>query len=282
MAKMYNQGEFMKKAKVSEKKRRRTIILSIAFVILILTVLHITIAPKIYLSIKYQVSPFEVKIEKYIPSKFEHEFELFDGATYAYFTTEKWDCYLNGRKFNTEFARFHFVDDYQLEDLFNWCTEYLQENVDENISGIDIGSDIIYRSPDNYRGTTKYYNTLSYSDCKVWSKDDASEIISALNKRDNHITVFLKVDNIDEYKGDEINTYATQKVSGVFKGNENHKKLVNEYTKMINTSFNTDNVELNLVLYSGDSEFARSTQPNIGAESSYSISIKANMPELVI
>lgn len=149
-----------KKSLTNNKKRKAAKIIIILLLFLIsYTIFHINIAPKLYLSKKYDTVYSSIQIEKYHPSKlisdfsFKNIFDIDSSPSSNYFCTEKWDCIIDNREFKTEYYMFHFVDDYQLEDIFNWGTEFLQEHVDKNIVGLDIGDGTIYKSPDLYKGS---------------------------------------------------------------------------------------------------------------------------------
>jgi hypothetical protein len=139
-----------KKSLTNNKKRKAAKIIIILLLFLIsYTIFHINIAPKLYLSKKYDTVYSSIQIEKYHPSKlisdfsFKNIFDIDSSPSSNYFCTEKWDCIIDNREFKTEYYMFHFVDDYQLEDIFNWGTEFLQEHVDKNIVGLDIGDGYI-------------------------------------------------------------------------------------------------------------------------------------------
>ena len=94
---------------------------------------------------------------------------------------------------------FHFVDDYQLEDIFNWGTEFLQEHVDKNIVGLDIGDGTIYKSPDLYKGSLTSTIKSNSQKRNLWTKDNIEDLFSAIYQEEKCITIYYKVDDICEY-----------------------------------------------------------------------------------
>ena len=51
----------------------------------------------------------------------------------------------NGKKFFVKKYKGKYYDDYQLEDIEKWCTDWLKNNVDERFTGVDLDTyDIIW------------------------------------------------------------------------------------------------------------------------------------------
>lgn len=80
-----------------------------------------------------------------------------------------------------------------------WCTEYLQDNVDSNISGIELYSDMIFHDNtyDMFSKRSRYYTvrsskSLSYSDNKLWKQEDISEFLNYQFDNYKHLGVFIK------------------------------------------------------------------------------------------
>ena len=67
----------------------------------------------------------------------------------------------NGRKFFVNRNDGKFYDDYQLEDIENWCTEWLQKNIDENIVGIELIIDNYFNYIANCDKSNNYVLTKS-------------------------------------------------------------------------------------------------------------------------
>ena len=88
----------------------------------------------------------------------------------------------NGRKFFVNRNDGKFYDDYQLEDIENWCTEWLQKNIDENIVGIEL---II----DNY---FNYIANCDKSNNYVLTKSDTKEFLDnySYGKYNYYQTIF--------------------------------------------------------------------------------------------
>lgn len=122
--------------KTKSKKRR---IKNIIWVIILLTLANLFAYPvvgaqaKIYLSLKYKEPPSKFELVDHNQSHFTRE-------EYKVFLTKtKWvdfsfEYKYNDRLFFVNRDKGRFYDDYQLEDVENWCTEWLQDNVDENIN----------------------------------------------------------------------------------------------------------------------------------------------------
>lgn len=130
----------------NNKKRKSIKIIFLSIILLTLANLFaypvVAAQAKIYLSLKYKESPTKFELvdhnQSYVRSE---EYEVF-------FMKPKWvdfsfEYKYNDRLFFVNRDKGRFYDDYQLEDIENWCTEWLKENVDERIIGIDLDSDHI-------------------------------------------------------------------------------------------------------------------------------------------
>ena len=160
----------------NNKKGKSIKIIFLAIILLTLANLFaypvVAAQAKIYLSLKYKESPTKFELvdhnQSYVRSE---EYEVF-------FMKPKWvdfsfEYKYNDRLFFVNRDKGRFYDDYQLEDIENWCTEWLKENVDERIIGIDLDSDHIrkYQKEVNnrklYKNITKdflYYYFSGYLD----------------------------------------------------------------------------------------------------------------------
>ena len=124
---------------------------------------------KEYIAYKYGVTQSEItEVEEY-KAHIETEFVLLEKFN-IWVVPAKWVFNVDGKNFNVEYFQKHYVDDFQLEDLEIWCTEYLQDNVDSNISGIELYSDMIFHDNtyDMFSKRSRYYTvrsskSLSYS-----------------------------------------------------------------------------------------------------------------------
>ena len=161
--------------KTKSKNRR---IKNIIWVIILLTLANLFAYPvvgaqvKIYLSLKYKELPSKFELVDHNQSHFtREEYEVF-------FTKTKWvdfsfEYKYNDRLFFVNRDKGRFYDDYQLEDIENWCTKWLQDNVDERFVGIDLNSEHIreYQRKFNYKKLNKsvtkdflYYYFSGYLD----------------------------------------------------------------------------------------------------------------------
>lgn len=138
---------------------------------------------KEYIAYKYGVTQSEItEVEEY-KAHIETEFVLLEKFN-IWVVPAKWVFNVDGKNFNVEYFQKHYVDDFQLEDLEIWCTEYLQDNVDSNISGIELYSDMIFHDNtyDIFSKRSRYYTvrsskSLSYSDNKLWKQEDIGEFL---------------------------------------------------------------------------------------------------------
>ena len=156
---------------------------------------------KTHLSQKYGIDKNEIKVLEYIPQHLDTDFGFFglDATNTMNYVNRKWRCEYKNREFIVEYYNLKYMDDYQLEDIFNWCTEYLQENYDEEIVGVEVYSDIIYHSP-----TYDFDYELPWGSNKVFNKNDAKDLLNILSNiksiiHQKSITVFYETEDLYKY-----------------------------------------------------------------------------------
>ncbi|MBQ7741236.1 MAG: hypothetical protein IJT65_08405 [Eubacterium sp.] len=181
-----------------------------------------------YLAKKYNWEISDIKEIEYKKGYFD--VSLFPLDFYINKYNPKWIYEYKGRTFNVEYTNGAFADNYQLDDIFKWCTEFLQENVDKDIIGVEISSEIIYHTSEY-----PYEYILPWNQNKVFSKKDAKNIlcIQKKNVSPKRLELFYKVDNINTYgKESKLFPYrlnGNEKYDD-FCVNKNHLLTKNEYT----------------------------------------------------
>ena len=244
-------------------KKKRIIITISVLVLIILSFVGMLTAnsyieksgPQKYLAKKYNIKQSEIQIVSYNNNHLEINFDLDSSDVFRYINRQ-WICEYNGRTFNVEYYLFHFMDDYQLEELFNWCTEYLQQNVDKDIVGVEIYSDIIYHS-NNY----DFDYLLPWDDKKIFSKNDAKEFLDVQLKHHYGIEIYYPIENFEEYSSDDStkepnannNEFESQiKNNKLLDNKKYHIKLITKpYFERVDYRFYPTNMRCNaLVKYS--------------------------------
>ena len=138
--------------KTMSKKKKIVIFIIIFSTLLVCTVFLLNIASYSfvkaravnYLCDKYDADKDEFELVDYLHSGFHEEP---DG---------EWVDFINWHDFSFEFKyknksffvnRYNgkFYDDYQIYDIEKWCTEWLQENVDENIVFVGLDSETLIK-----------------------------------------------------------------------------------------------------------------------------------------
>lgn len=168
-----------------KKTKKIGIVFLIALLLyVIMTILFVSVFPRIYLANKYDTKMSDYKVYDYLPGNFHYDID--------YWTVVWHDSYLvyeakdDGRIFNVKFMNFRYYDAYQMKEVSEWITEELQNNVDENIDMVNIHDTAVYGIYDEEKD--KYKNV-------VWTKDNVGEII-----RTGKIgAVFIKIDDIQQY-----------------------------------------------------------------------------------
>lgn len=164
------------------------IILILGVVIVYLYCLNL---PKTYIAEKYNVSKSEIHAICVVSKIHKEKKYHFDEDTYNYDIPTQWTYRLNGRTFHIEYYNKYYVDDYQLDDLWKWTVEFLQKNIDSNISGIKLYESDIFMSPKIERGMNDehtYYN-------KVWKQEDVDVFLQTMQA----INIYYKTDDIFNY-----------------------------------------------------------------------------------
>ncbi len=139
-----------------------------------------------YLCKKYNAGPEEFELVDYKRAK------IYWDDPYIFFLTPKWTDFsfefkYNNRNFFVNRENGEFYDDYQLEDIEKWCTEWLQENVDERITGFRLyATDIIC-----------YQNITNKENGYVIHENDAKEFLNNYAKNDdaNYVRYFYLFDD---------------------------------------------------------------------------------------
>ena len=165
-------------------------------------------AAKRWLSNKYDWSMSDIKIIDYQKDYFSSDIGFFflDAPNTVTYHNKQWICQYNERQFNLEKYGNTYADDYQLEDIFNWCTDFLKQNVNKNISGVEISGDIFFNGytyvislPDlRFNKTYKNDYKLLWDSNKVFTESDSELIINTLSEKDK-LAIFYTVDNLSEY-----------------------------------------------------------------------------------
>lgn len=168
-----------------KKAKKIGIVFLIALLLyIIMTILFVSVFPRIYLANKYDTKMSDYKVYDYCPGNFHYDID--------YWTIVWHDSYLvyeakdDGRIFNVKFMNFRYYDAYQMKEVSEWITEELQNNVDENIDMVNIHDTAVYGIYNEEKN--KYKNV-------VWTKDNVGEII----KTGRIGAVFIKIDDIQQY-----------------------------------------------------------------------------------
>lgn len=200
-----------------KKAKKIGIVFLIALILYIfITMLFVSIFPRIYLANKYDTKMSDYKVYDYCPGNFHYDIDYWAVVWHdSYLVYESKD---DGRIFNIKFMNFRYYDAYQMKEVSEWITEELQNNVDENIDMVNINDTAVYGIYNEEKD--KYKNV-------VWTKNNVGEII-----RTGRIgAVFIKIDDIQQYL---LNNSA--KITYYNSGNTNSN--FDEYISDIRNKFN--------------------------------------------
>ena len=143
-----------------------------------------------YLCDKYDAEKDEFELVDYKHSRLviEDYQEIFDVLQWCDFSFE---FKYKDKSFFVNRYKGKFYDDYQIDDIEIWCTEWLQENVDENIVGVSFDSMSIADCLRRTNMTNKH----------VFTKNDAEIFIMNCYSKKGHPTYISY--HLDDFKYDE-------------------------------------------------------------------------------
>lgn len=127
-------------------KEKSKIMFSTVIVIGIIVILYMIVLqlPKSYISEKYSIERAEIKsiyfIPPYVYDNSGHSSNIFDFEK----VNPRWKYKYKNECFYVDYIDGKYYDDFQLTQLYNWSVEYLRENIDNNITGIELYCEDIY------------------------------------------------------------------------------------------------------------------------------------------
>ena len=120
-----------------------------------------------YLCDKYDADKDEFELVDYLHSGFHSKY-VGEWVDFFHWNDFSFEFKYKDKNFFVNRYKGKFYDDYQIDDIEKWCTEWLKQNVDEHIDSISIETEDIVR----------YLNNSDKSNHYVFSKGDAREYIS--------------------------------------------------------------------------------------------------------
>ena len=100
--------------------------------------------PKTYLCEKYGFENNEVKsiylIPPYIHNNSNNSSNIFDFEKIG----ARWKFKYKNETFFVDYLEGQYYDDFQLSEIYDWSLEYLQESINNQITGIELYSEDIY------------------------------------------------------------------------------------------------------------------------------------------
>lgn len=191
-----------------------------------------------YLVNKYDKEKECYKIIRYYPRYIVNNTSSTSNLFEFYFTNEKWLIETNNRAFFVEKIQGNYYDNYQLEDISKWCKSYLQNNVDENIVGMEVSTKLIYDSelPNLPTNTNKL---ISYDMIESFLFNEKSPYKKTL-------TIYYRVDDSNKFR------------NAVGNGNNDYNQLKESIKNKL--PINNCNIDINICLFENDIEFKRFKQ----------------------
>ena len=140
-----------------------------------------------YLCDKYDANKDEFELVDYKPSK------IYIGSSgeieqHLAFSDFSFEFKYKDKNFFVNRYKGKFYDDYQIDDIEKWCTEWLKENVDENILGFSLESNNIAFYQTNAKKSNKY----------IVNKKDAEDFVINCYSEDYLTCIFYYDEKIKE------------------------------------------------------------------------------------
>lgn len=175
-------------------KKSKKVILAILIIIISLAFVYLAILqmPKSYLSEKYNLERNEIKSVYFVPPYFRdesnHSSNIFDFEK----VNPKWKIKYRDNNFYVDYIDGKYYDDFQLTQIYNWTVEYLQKNIDNHISKIEIHSESIY-----------CFQTENNSSSELIQKNQICNLLDFILKDySNDFVVYYSVNDISPYIDD--------------------------------------------------------------------------------
>lgn len=185
-----------------KKKKTIKIIIIILIAIFVATIMFVFVLPKIYLARKYDTKMNDYRVERFTPGYFMYDVDYWKIKWHE--TELIYERKDNNRLFKVDFFNFSFYDSYQREDVEEWITEELKENIDKNIDYVYIGHNTVYGIYDDKND--KYTNV-------VWKRDNIDNILNNSINLDIYILCedfekyLINPNNLQTYNLNNINKY---------------------------------------------------------------------------
>lgn len=140
-----------------------------------------------YLSQKYDADKSEFELIDYKKSHFYwNSYTLF--LPKPDWTDFSFEYKYNDKLFFVNRIDGKFYDGYQIDDVETWCTEWLQTNIDERVTGIEIDSSFIWSFCKNYKKDNSY----------VFKSTDALELIDYFDSYRKYNYIYYNGENITD------------------------------------------------------------------------------------
>ena len=120
-----------------------------------------------YLCDKYDAKKDEFELVDYLHSGFHSKY-VGEWVDFFHWNDFSFEFKYKDKNFFVNRYKGKFYDDYQIDDIEKWCTEWLKENVDEHIDSVSIETEDIVLYLDNTGKNNKY----------IFSKSDSKEYIT--------------------------------------------------------------------------------------------------------
>lgn len=179
-------------------KKSKKFILAILIIVIALVFAYLAILqmPKSYLSEKYNLERNEIKSVYFVPPYFRnesnHSSNIFDFEK----VNSKWKIKYKDDTFYVDYIDGKYYDDFQLTQIYNWSVDYLQKNIDSNISGIEIHSECIY-----------YFQAENNSSSELIQESQIHNFLDfALKDYNNDFVIYYSVNDISPYINDTETT----------------------------------------------------------------------------
>lgn len=217
-----------------KNKKRLLWVILVPFIIVFSLYFMCLQLPKTYLCEKYGFENNEVKsvwlTPPYIHNNSNNSANIFDYEKVG----PRWKFKYKNETFFVDYLEGQYYDDFQLSEIYDWSLEYLQESINNQITGIELYSEDIYEYQKFVTESTDYIN-----------RNQTKEFLEFVLKNYQH-------DFVIYYSVNDISTYIDNK--------QKTNTIKNQINNDVNNHFNFDR---DVFVYITNDEFhIKKEQPN--------------------
>lgn len=165
-----------------------TVVLVTIVAAVILVVFSLRNAPAKYLCEKYDFDRSQLKCVEYIPKHYFFDLNCWESG----WTTSTWIFSYDGKEFIVKNIDDEYYDDYQFDEYCNWCIDYLNSYLSENVASVLLNSKCFFEN--NEKLTKNEYKSMLYAEGGILIYLSFEDIKQYIDNDDNAKQISINVD----------------------------------------------------------------------------------------